>query len=56
MPLSTKQARGLRKAFALLDRMPASLDLACPDPEPPGLRRFLLTAPKDATAMGPTLR
>nr|WP_172691298.1 hypothetical protein [Agrobacterium deltaense] len=29
------------------------LDQACPDPEPPGLRRFFSTAPKDRTAKGP---
>ncbi|CUX05643.1 hypothetical protein AGR1B_pAt30209 [Agrobacterium fabacearum S56] len=57
MPLSTKQARGLRKGLSpLLDRLPASLDLACPGPDPPGLRLFLSTAPKDRTARGPTLR
>nr|WP_172690740.1 hypothetical protein [Agrobacterium tumefaciens] len=42
------QNRGFR-----LPAPPASLDQACPDPEPPGLRRFFSTAPKDRTAKGP---
>lgn len=65
-PLSRRMAAGhaaldktgtrASQGFRPLDRMPASLDLACPDPEPSGLRRSFSTAPKDATAMGPTLR
>nr|WP_172690285.1 hypothetical protein [Agrobacterium fabrum] len=55
----SRQSRhaGFARAWAApLDRMPSSLDLACPDPEPPGLRRFLVAAPKDGTVRGPTLR
>lgn len=48
----TRASQGICPACPLA-RMTASLDLARPDPEPPGLRRFLSTAPKDRPARGP---
>lgn len=54
---SCRSRQGGQSGFAglkdPLDRLAAPLDLACPDPEPPGCYRFLLTAPKDRTAKGP---
>ena len=54
---SSRSSQSSHACFAGLKdplvRLTAPLDLACPDPETPGLRRLLLTAPKGRPAKGP---